>query len=88
MAKWAIYFLVAQMLFAGKVVAEKPSEEEEYRPTYQSTEKWTSQKKMVVGGGAIVAGIAGLVALPFMAGFTATGVAAGSIAAGKLYLIM
>ena len=66
---------MALLLLTGHVVAEKLDRDRE--------EKWSTEKKMVVGGGALVTGIAGIAALPFLFGFSAAGVVAGSVAAGR-----
>ena len=75
MLKWVIFLSVALLLFAGHVVAEKQDRDRE--------ERGSTGKKMAVGGGALVTGIAGIAALPFLFGFSAAGVVAGSVAAGR-----
>ena len=66
MLKWVLFLSVALLLLTGHVVAEKLDRDRE--------EKWSTEKKMVVGGGALVTGIAGIAALPFLFGFSPAGV--------------
>ena len=75
MLKWVIFLSVALLLFAGHVVAEKQDRDRE--------EKWSTGKKMVEGGGALLTGIAGIATLPFLFGFSAAGVVMESVAAGR-----
>jgi len=56
--------------------------QEESKKLLTSPKNWSTKKKVAVGTGAAVAGVAGIAAIPFAMGFTAGGVLAGSIAAG------